>query len=271
MLSNPTCERLKKQFSLTALKPFGIELIPLNLKTTFQDISAPHLHELMQRYRIIVVRQAQQMTKPALVHCAEQLGPLLPWDFGVVMDMRQQDDAQNYLFTSGAVPFHWDGAFHQEPRYLLFHCLQAPLADCGGETLFSNTHFIWQNATAQQKSDWVHKQIHYKTEKRAHYGGEICITMVQEHPHTHDIILRFAEPVPSIMLNPVEMHIEGFSDDQKEHWLNLLTPALYHKKHCYEHTWQTNDIILADNYSLLHARRAFKAFSPRHLQRIQIL
>lgn len=268
---NKTLELLSDKFSIKIMRPFGLELTPHDAQVTFQDINPTDIHALIRMYRIIVVRQFITIPKSSLIECAQNIGPLLPWDFGVIMEMRAHEEPKNYLFTSGPVPFHWDGAFHKEPRYLLFHCLEAPLVQCGGETLFANTHLIWEKASSKEQSDWQSKKINYKTEKRAHYGGEINVSMVQKHPDTQEIILRFAEPVPQSMLNPVEMHIEGLNDEETERWLNDLLPYLYHEEHCYEHTWRNNDVVLADNFSLLHARRAFKEFSPRFLQRIQIL
>lgn len=271
MSINSTLELICEKFDIKEMYPFGIELTPHDAHVTFQDIDPATIHELIKIYRIVVVRQSLNIPKLALIECAQNIGPLLPWDFGVVMEMRAHEEPKNYLFTHGPVPFHWDGAFHQEPRYLLFHCIEAPLADCGGETLFANTHYIWSKASIDEQSEWMGQKIKYKTEKRAHYGGEIEVTMVQKHPHTQETILRFAEPVPPSMLNPVEMQIDGLNEEEKEHWLNELVPYLYNPQNCYQHTWRANDIVLADNFSLLHGRRAFKAFSPRFLQRIQIL
>ena len=56
-----------------------------------------------------------------------------------------------------------------------------------------------------------------------------------------------------------------------EKWLNEMSALCYQTENCYAHQWQNNDVLLADNFALIHARRAFKNFSPRFLRRIQIL
>lgn len=264
-------ELISKKFTYKEMFPFGIELLPHDNSITFQDIQPDHIHELMRRYQIIVVRQLLDLPKQSLIEYAQNIGPLLPWDFGVVMEMYAHKEPQNYLFTCGPVPFHWDGAFHKEPRYLLFHCVKAPLANCGGETLFTNTSFIWAKASAKEQLNWRNKIIKYKTEKLAHYGGEINVPLVQRHPDTHETILRFGEPVPENRLNPVAIEIDGLNEQKKVRWLKKFVPRLYSESYCYQHTWKNNDVVLADNFSLLHARFAFKQFSPRFLQRIQIL
>ncbi len=262
---------ISDKFSIKNIVPFGIELSPLDTTSTFSDIDPVLLRQLINTYKILIVRNMNISNNTTLVEYAKKVGPLLAWDFGVVMEMRVQNEPKNYLFTNGAVPFHWDGAFHKEPRYLLFHCIEAPFADCGGETLFSNTHHIWLNASEDEKLDWAIKKLHYKTEKLAHYGGKITISLVQKHPDTNKNILRFAEQVPISMLNPVEVAIDGMDNTTTKKWLDGIAARCYRDENCYKHTWKTNDLLFADNFSLIHARRAFKKFSPRFLRRIQIL
>jgi len=264
-------KNISDRFSIKYIVPFGIELSALDKISTLNDIDPVILRKLIKTYKIIIIRNINVISKTALVKYAENIGPLLAWDFGVVMEMRTQKEPKNYLFTNGAVPFHWDGAFHKEPRYLLFHCIEAPLTGCGGETLFSSTHHIWLNASEDEKLDWATKILYYKTEKLAHYGGEIDISLVQKHPDTNETILRFAEPVPATMLNPVEITIDGMDSVTTQKWLDGIATRCYRSENCYEHIWKENDILLADNFSLIHARHAFKQFSPRFLRRIQIL
>ena len=74
---------------------------------------------------------------------------LLHWDFGPLMNMSYQTDATNYLFSAERVPYHWDGAFYQEPAALLFYCTESD--GDGGETIFANTEKIWESLTHEEK------------------------------------------------------------------------------------------------------------------------
>lgn len=157
------------------------------------------------------------------------------------------------------------------PRYLLFHCIEAPLADTGGETLFTDTHALWHHTPKHIKAEWKEYSLTYETEKLAHYGGKISIPLVQTHPDTLQLILRFAEPVPAPMLNPVSVSVNKQALTASDSIIRDLTERCYNGLYCYEHSWQKNDIVIADNLALIHGRNAFKSFSPRHLRRIQIL
>ncbi|RDI41522.1 TauD/TfdA dioxygenase family protein [Aquicella lusitana] len=261
----------ERKCHIQMLEPFGLEIIANDRPDFTMLVDSKILKTLVKQFRIVVLRGFAPVGKDSLVQYAKTIGPLLEWEFGNVMEMHAQEMPKNYLFTHGRVPFHWDGAFYREPRYLLFHCIEAPLADCGGETIFSDTHQIWLRADENEKSTWANIKITYKTEKLAHYGGCITVPLVQAHPDTQETILRFAEPVPPHMLNPVEVRLEETDGDQSYQFIHRMAERCYRPENCYIHTWQQNDFLIADNFALIHARRAFRAFSPRHLRRIQVL
>lgn len=222
-------------------------------------------------HKLTLLRGFPALAGDKLMHYCASQATLLHWEFGPVMEMKPSADAKNYLFTHGDVPLHWDGAFYQEPRFLVFHCLQAPLNNTGGETLFVNTEQFWQEAEAGQKSQWADYELSYSTAKLAHYGGQIKQKLVAKHPDTDRIILRFAEPVGEDYLNPVDVCILGKTQSQSNVILNALSQAIRKSRYCYQHTWQTGDYLIADNFSLLHGRNAFSRVTPRHLRRIQII
>jgi len=253
------------------LKPFGIVLY-VNTKCSIQSVVAiDELKALVKEHHLVVLRGFTPPSKEELVDYAKSMGDLLRWEFGQVMEMRVHEEPKNYLFTHGPVPFHWDGAFHQVPRYLLFHCIQAPFQDCGGESIFSNTSEIWNHANKEDKEKWSFLQITAKTEKVAHYGGCITFPILQHHVDTNKSIMRFCEPVSPQELNPVEVYVEGFSNEESESFISDLSKRCYQPEYCYAHIWEENDFLIADNYTLLHGRYAFKKYSPRHLRRIQVM
>lgn len=253
------------------LQPFGLKIMAEEEQDVRQILEPAQLKALLQTHHILLFQGFPALEKEMLVEYAESIDPVLAWDFGKVMEMQVKADAQNYLFTTNSVPFHWDGAFHQVPRYLLFHCIEAPLKHAGGETLFTNTQQIWENTSFLQQQEWQTLHLCYETEKLAHYGGRITQPLVAQHPDTGKTILRFAEPVPSSFKNPVKVSVEGYSPETSEQLIQDIAQTCYDPRYCYTHCWEENDLLLADNYALIHGRHAFKEFSPRHLRRIQIL
>ena len=115
-------------------------------------------------------------------------------------------------------------------------------------------------------------EIIYRTDKKAHYGGEIRQKLVTRNDKGVPII-RFAEPLneDSIQLNPIELEIVGMSEVQKNDFLKDFIPRLYDPKVCYQHQWKTGQFVLANNHILLHGRNSLKNNSKRKLQRIHII
>lgn len=253
------------------LKPFGV-VLQATAALPLTAVPPETLEELARTEKIVVLRGFQPPERDAfLAYCRTIPGQgLLEWDFGPVMEMREHPDAKNYLFSREAVPFHWDGAFHRVPSYLMFCCVEAPVEGAGGETLFCDTRKVFAEASTEDQDRMRRAQLTFETAKLSHYGGKITGDLVQKHPATGETILRFAEPVVT-ELNPVTLSIGGVAGDEQGPLLSWLTERVYAPENCYSHAWRSDDILVADNHTLIHGRRAFERDCPRHLRRIQVL
>lgn len=256
---------------LTVHTPFQpYELNPVKT-SRLTDIPLQELLNITLKTKMVLLRGFQQLDRDALLSWCRSQARLLSWDFGPVMEMKVDKNTKNYLFTEGDVPLHWDGAFYQEPRFLFFHCIQAPEAGSGGETLFVNTEQVWRDASEKEQAKWRGHQLRFATEKLAHYGGHIVRDLVNRHPDSGQIMLRFAEPVGENYLNPVTVTVLNQPALASARILAELSARMRQPAYCYQHQWQEGDYLIADNFSLLHGRHAFRKTTPRHLRRIQIL
>lgn len=208
----------------------------------------------------------KEMSDQDLIEYASQFGRILEWDFGKIMNMEYRKDAENYLFSDEAVPFHWDGAFHQEPRFLLFYCTES--TGVGGETLFTDTEKIYEGLSEQERKTCEKITLTYRTEKKAHYGGTISVPLVQNHPVTNRPILRMAEEVLT-NLNPVTLEINGVEDPVD--FYKCFQRKLYHPDYLSSHSWEKGDLLMCDNYTYLHGRNPLGNNKSRSFKRIQIL
>jgi alpha-ketoglutarate-dependent taurine dioxygenase len=179
-------------------------------------------------------------------------------------------NTQNYLFTNRGVPFHWDGAFAGRiPHYIFFQCDTAPPAGSGGETLFCDTTLLLKNAPPVKSRQWEQVEITYTTEKIVHYGGTFTSPILAWHPLSGEEILRYAEPVAD--LNPVRLEINGIDKNLYEEFTQDMHRRLNDEKFCYSHEWQNGDVVIADNFALLHGRKAFHKHAKRFIRRVNIL
>jgi alpha-ketoglutarate-dependent taurine dioxygenase/4-hydroxybenzoate polyprenyltransferase len=243
----------------TLLEPFGLVVHADSWAQVVAELPA-----WIATHRVVVIRGLPPFEKRVLPLAARQLGPLQAWRFGAVNVLEVDRSKDNYLFTEGDVPLHWDGAFKGEiPNYLMFHCLEAPPEDAGGRTVFVDSGAIWADLDAATQQRWKQARFRYTTEKIVHYGGSFASPLVAEHPLTGATILRFAEPV--VGLNPVTVEALHAGAPSVAEIANMLSG------HRLLHTWQAGDVVLADNHALLHGREAFAKHAPRLLHRVNIL
>jgi alpha-ketoglutarate-dependent taurine dioxygenase len=257
-------------FKSYLLKPFGMELHAEREDDSILDLSAAELRRLVADHGVVALRGfAALPDKSEFMGFARRFGDLLEWNFGHVLDLVVHDDPQNYLFTNGPVPYHWDGAFASAvPSFQIFQCLQSP-AGGGGETTFCHTGRVIRGGTAAERSTWDKISIRYRTDKVAHYGGDIEQKLVGTHPVTGVSVFRFAEPVDG--LNPLFLEISGLEGQSQDEFLRGFVPRLYADDVLYAHEWQNGDFLIADNHLLIHGRHAFKVNALRHIQRIHVL
>lgn len=254
------------------MKPFGKLILASQQQDRITNIDFSQLENDIKIHKLILFRGFQAPSRDEFLQFCEKFPAMktLNWSFGPVMEMKESDDPQNYLFSREKVPFHWDGAFHTVPDYLVFSCVNAPSEHAGGETLFTNTEMIFNETSSDQKKIWRQAELSYTTEKLAHYGGRIQGPLVQFHPYSKQNILRFAEPVHT-RLNPVSLSIHGVDEQNAVELEQALTEKIYDPRYCYRHHWQVGDLLIADNHSLIHGRTEFEKNEPRHLRRIQLL
>lgn len=257
----------------TEQQPFGLVVEAPAGDADLRDLAPETLAGWTEEHRVLVLRGFRLLDKPALVAYCEAWGEILTWDFGAVLDLVIQDDPQNYLFTRGPVPFHWDGAFARAtPRFFLFQCVQAPAAGGGGETVFCDTTRVVDGADPETVRRWESLSVAYRTDKLAHYGGEVTVPLLSTHPASGATTIRYAEPLPAgRYLNPLSVRVHGLADAEQDGFVEDFGRLLHRDQHCYAHEWRDGDILVADNHALVHGRNPFHGDASRVLQRIQVI
>lgn len=257
-------------WSLEQQHPFGLIVQAQQPGANLGSINVPLLRQWVDDHRVVILRRFAALVGAELPRFCMRLGEIQEWDFGAVNDLRVKPDAQNYLYTSREVPFHWDGAFAgRVPHYIFFHCDVAPRSGSGGETLFCDSNRLLLSAPLEQRELWANTTITYTTEKVVHYGGAFTSPMVCTHPVSGENVVRFAEPVAD--LNPVSLEIRGIPEEDQPAFLDDIHERLHADTVCYRHEWQAGDVVIADNFVLLHGRTAFAQMSERCIRRVNIL
>ncbi len=262
-------------YKLDFLEPFGAILQATDKNASAMDLDRELLRELFRDQQLVLLRgfKAFENNDDFTRYC-ELWGDISVWPFGKILELVEHEKPSDHIFDHSYVPMHWDGMYRpQVPEYQIFRCVSAPLSGQGGRTTFSNTVLALKNAPAEHKALWQKATGTYQR-KMEFYQSKTVSPIVTEHPHRGFAVIRYNEP-PSDkqghFVNPPDLQFTGIGHEESTQLHQSLKEALYSPAHFYAHEWQTGDIVIADNLSLLHGREKFVTGSPRHLQRVHVL
>lgn len=263
------------RFHVTPHQPFGLLISPAFSGQTVEQLPVSELRTLAREHHLLILRGFAPTfsDSPSLTRYAQQWGEIKMWPFGAVLDVREHHDATDHIFDHSGVPLHWDGMYKPTiPEFQLFNCLHAPAENEGGCTTFLNTRALLAEVPPAVLEQWKTVRVTYRIQKVVHYGGEVCSPLLVADPRDGQWVLRYNEPAEKEkrFLNRHALEYHGLAPDEVEAFEQDLHRRLHDPRFFYAHTWQPNDVVIADNFSLLHGREAFTARSARHLQRVHI-
>jgi alpha-ketoglutarate-dependent taurine dioxygenase len=259
----------------THLEPFGVLLEATGPHDGLRDLSVDWCRELVRREHLVVARGFRTFEGPEefSAYC-ERWGQISIWPFGKVLELVEQENPEDHIFDHSYVPLHWDGMYRpQVPEFQMFHCVRAPLHGQGGRTTFSNTVLALEQAPASIRSLWDRVTGHYQR-KMEYYDSKTVSPVVTSHPRRGFAVIRYNEPPleeNGHFVNHPTLEFTGLPAADLSEFHRSLTAALHAPSCLYAHEWQGGDVVVADNYTLLHGREAFATRAPRHLRRVHVL
>ncbi|WP_175919180.1 L-tyrosine/L-tryptophan isonitrile synthase family protein [Burkholderia pyrrocinia] len=243
-------------------------------------LSKDALATMLRRHGFVVLRGFRVDDEAALVKFTEQFGKLYVWKFGPVHKVKPEEDANGYVHSFEAVPLHWDLSMlpltHplvQQDEYFsakmfALYCKTAPKRGEGMTTLVDARRIVSQ-LDAGTLAAWERTSLTYDT-KMTYFGGvPRTFPLIATHPDTGEKVLRYQEGSESTLQRfEVSIATPGTVPDDSVQQINALA---YAREYLVEHDWVDGDIVLVDNYSVLHGRRAMSRESAaRELWRVQV-
>ena len=262
-------------YRVNKIKPFGSLVEPTKKGLSIEEIDTEVIRELFLKEQLVLIRGFQTFTnKESFSEYSERFGDVSVWPFGKVLDLIEQDEPEDHIFDNSYVPLHWDGMYRlQIPEYQIFHCVKAPLSEEGGRTTFSNTLMVLENLSEDLKQKWKAITGVYRREMEF-YNSKTVSPIITKHPYRDYDVIRYNEihrASKGKLINIPDINFNGLEEKDIASFCDDLNTALYDSKSFYAHEWRDGDIVIADNFTLLHGREAFKSNSPRHIQRVQVL
>lgn len=260
---------------ITRNEPFGLVLEAQGPHDDLHDLDVNMLRELLWKERLLVLRGFRTFSDAEGFsdYCA-RWGEVSVWPFGKVLELIERDNPEDHIFDNNYVPLHWDGMYRpQVPEFQIFHCAQAPRPGQGGRTTFSDTVRVLENAPAPLRALWGKVTASYQR-KMEFYDSKTVSPIVDTHPLRGFPVIRYNEPPREEgegFVNPSILEFTGLSDEERDEFFSSLRDALYAPSNFYAHEWQEGDVVVADNFSLLHGREAYETKATRHLRRVHVL
>ncbi len=260
---------------ITRLKPFGVLVEPGPSGDDIHGLDVEMLRALFWREQLLCLRGFRTFGggEDFAAYC-ERWGQISVWPFGKVLELVERNNPEDHIFDNNYVPLHWDGMYRpQVPEFQIFHCVQAPRAGQGGRTTFSNTLLALEKAPPHLRELWGKVTGSYRR-KMEFYDSKTVSPIIDTHPLRGFSVIRYNEPPHQgygNFLNPPILEFTGVSAGELTEFHASLQNALYSPDCFYAHEWHQGDLIVADNFSLLHGRESFETKAPRHLRRVHVL
>ncbi len=258
-------------YVISYLKPFGVMIKSKNAHNNIENIDIDILLRLYNKHQIVILRGFK--TKDFISYC-ENWGKISIWPFGKMLNLVKQVDPKDHIFDNSYMPLHWDGMYRKEvPEYQIFHCVKAPLKNQGGRTIFSNTILALESISEELKI-LCNKVIVSYHRAMEFYDSKIKAPIIAKHPFKNYDVIRYNEPYSEDkgkFINSPEIKFSGIDKSKIYEFCNQLNNVLYSTNNLYAHEWQDHDVVIADNFSLLHGREKFVSQSSRHIQRVHVL
>lgn len=247
---------------MTMIRPFGLQ-VDLDILTISED-KLIDLKHLLKKHKLIVIKGKVQ-SKTSLIDFSKRWGEIVQWPFGEILELRYDPTAEDHIFDSSRMPMHWDGMYREHiPHLQIFHCIESEQAH--GRTIFTDTKKIIEDLTVETKNKWQKVVGHYHR-KALNYEGKTCQNLIEKHPLYDYEVLRYQELITEENFkNPATASF----DNTYESFHSEILSMLYDSNNHYAHSWQKGDIVIADNFTLLHAREGYQKRTKRHIQRVQI-
>lgn len=267
---------------------FGIEVSEIDLNAT-EDTEIPGLRRLFHQNQLMVIRD-QDITPERFRWFARHFGRPQPH---IVAHLRHTEVPEilplSNIFVDGKPIGIFDGAafWHQDMAYedvpsnaTIVHALEVP--DTGGETMFADMWGAYDALDAAMKTRLDGLVARHRYGNRADEDYRTRTKAMEltedEQKNVHDVFH------PVVLEHPVtgrkglygvtstSRGIVGMDDAEAVPLLDELTEHCARERFVREHHYRVGDIILWDNFSLMHkATLIDKASGPgtrRYLHRI---
>lgn len=268
------------EYELQKLPLFGLVIRdPLGLG--FERLSTGFLEGLVETFGFVCLKGCHFDDQASFARSCERFGTLYEWAFGAVHVVKPADKPQGVVHSLEKTPLHWDlnmlpdsdPQVQRNPKFcaskFMLYCKTAPQPG-EGQTTIVDSRNVLRKVGQQVAQQWQDVNITYYT-KMTYFGGSPrAYSLVDRHPRSGELILRYQEGTDST-LQTLSQTVEGYDEAAQKALLDQVNALVYDPQCLIAHAWSEGDLVLIDNYRTLHGRLPMSAASAsRELWRVQV-
>ncbi|PVH97869.1 Clavaminate synthase-like protein, partial [Periconia macrospinosa] len=251
---------------------------------SIEDIDAEKTRALAEYQSPVILRGfTRTKDRERFVAKAHQFGKPAAWKFGLVLEVKDQGSQSqglNNVLSREWMPFHFDGMFKTEkrtrkdgteylatnpPRFQVFTAV-TPSPKNTGFTLFACSRLLFNHLPPHMPLEKLQSLTWTVSTSSFDQTKLTDIELVVSHPTTGQKCLKYHErwPQEKTSFEPTFVEIENGGDGV----CDVIEDLLHDRRVCYWHTWEEGDVLVNDNFAMLHTRSSFEAGNDRELWRI---
>ncbi|KAK4185492.1 Pyoverdine/dityrosine biosynthesis protein-domain-containing protein [Podospora australis] len=275
--------------------PTGLLIRPFaSTSLHIKDIPIRQIRTLVERNAPVCLRDFKQATNRELfIQKAEEMGKILGWPGRYETILSVKDiGTQSGEYRAGSalsaenMPFHYDGIFKTTqdpvtgkihsvpPRFQMFTAV-TPGDPGTGFTLFAASRLLFRYMPQDKLTLEDLRKMTMEVNTTSFAGVALTgLPIVVDHPTTGLPCLRYHEhwPQSKTKFDPMDttidpVGIEGHTDESVR---GILDDLLYDRRVCYRHAWKKGDIVISDDFAMMHTRTEFVSGGDRELWRIHL-
>jgi taurine dioxygenase len=198
--------------------------------------------------------------------------------FGKLLEVESIKRETNIVATTGELSLHFDhwliDNYPQPTRYTMLYGMEVP--PVRGETLLVNVQRAYQCLPDSLKNQIACLQaVHcydYTYERTPSRVREAEIPPGQPKA-IHPLVLDHPDSGEKILyLSPTNTdRILDMSPEKSEALLQELFTYIKHPDNVYAHKWKKGDLLIFDNYAMMHGRKNYDPQYKRQLRRLSMI
>lgn len=271
---------LEFEYELQKLPLFGLAVRD-PLGKGFDTLSSVLLASLTETFGFVCLSGYAFTDQEAFTRRCEGFGKIYQWKFGAVHVVKPEDEPEGFVHSLEKTPLHWDLSMlpltHEDvvgnekfsaSKFMLY-CKTPPCVGEGQTTIVDGRNVLAKAGLAKVR-EWARTRVTYFT-KMTYFGGNPrSYPLVDTHPFDGRLIFRYQEGSDSA-LQTFDLNIDDMSTAEQRSILGEVNSLAYDPDCIIEHQWVQDDLVLIDNWLMLHGRLPMTERSrSRELWRIQI-